>query len=80
MNKYFLCGVVAGFAAGALMAPSTGLKFRKMLADNAKDKIDAANKHVDRVVDAAKRTKKAVQRTADGISDAFLDGKKTLVG
>ena len=73
MNRYFLCGVLAGFAAGALTAPATGLKTRKMLAANAK-------KRVDEVLDAAKRTKEAVEQTAEGIADAFAQGKKKLAG
>ena len=73
MNRYFLCGLLAGIAAGALTAPATGLKTRKMLAANAK-------KRVDEVLDAAKRTKEAVEQTAEGIANAFAQGRKKLAG
>jgi gas vesicle protein len=83
-TRCFLYGLGMGLAAGVLMAPRSGVKTRKQLAETAKDGQDYLMREGaglrDSVVDKLNRTKRAAQATAEGIGVAFEVGKEQLVG
>jgi len=83
-TKCFFYGLGFGVAAAILMAPRSGVKTRRRLAEAVREGQDAiavetaeARKSV---VDALNRTKRAAKTTAEGIGMAFEKGKEQLAG
>ena len=83
-TKCFFYGLGVGLAAGVLMAPRSGVKTRRQLAETARDGqnyvIREGSELRDSVVDKLNRTKRAAQATAEGIGIALEVGKEQLVG
>jgi gas vesicle protein len=83
-TKCFFYGLAAGVAAGVLMAPHSGIKTRKKLADTMREGQDYITRESgelrDSVMDGLNRTKRAARQTAEGIGVAFEVGKEQLVG
>jgi gas vesicle protein len=82
-TKCFFFGVGVGVAAGILMAPRSGIKTRRQLADTAREGQDAILREGaelrDTVVDTLNRTKRAAKTAVDGIGAALEAGKAQLV-
>ena len=80
----FLFGIGVGTAAGLLMAPRSGVKTRRLIADAAKDGQNYVKRGAgdvrNTVRDAVNRTTRAAKVTADGIGAAIELGKGELVG
>jgi gas vesicle protein len=83
-TRCFFYGLGVGVAAGVLMAPRSGVKTRKQLADTVREGQDFIAREGtglrDSVVDKLDRAKRAAQATAEGIGVAFEVGKEQLVG
>jgi gas vesicle protein len=83
-TKCFFYGIGVGLAAGVLMAPRSGVKTRKQLAETAREGQNYVMREGaelrDSVVDKLNRTKRAAQATAEGIGIALEVGKEQLVG
>jgi gas vesicle protein len=83
-TKCFLYGLGMGVAAGVLMAPRSGVKTRRQLAETVREGQDYIAREGaelrESVVDKLNRTKRAAQATAEGIGVAFEVGKEQLVG
>jgi gas vesicle protein len=82
-TKCFLYGVGVGLAAGVLMAPRSGVKTRRQLAETAREGQNYVMREgaelKESVVEKLNRTKRAAQATAEGIGIAFEVGKEQLV-
>jgi gas vesicle protein len=67
-----------------LLAPNSGVKTRKRLAETARESQERIAREGaelrNTVVDTLNRTKRAAKATAEGMGDAFAAGKKQLVG
>jgi gas vesicle protein len=83
-TRCFFFGLGLGVAAGVLMAPRSGVKTRRRLAETAREGQDYITRESmelrNSVVDALDRTKRAAKTTADGIGAALELGKEQLVG
>jgi gas vesicle protein len=83
-TKCFFYGIGVGLAAGVLMAPRSGVKTRRQLAETAREGQNYVMREGaelrDSVVDKLNRTKRAAQATAEGIGVALEVGKEQLVG
>jgi gas vesicle protein len=83
-TRCFFYGLGVGVAAAILMAPNSGVKTRRRLAEKARrgqDYIAREGSELrESVVDTLNRTKRAAKATADGLGDALAAGKKQLVG
>jgi gas vesicle protein len=83
-TRCFFYGLGLGVAAGVLMAPRSGVKTRKMIAETAREGQDYITREGvglrDSVVDQLNRTKRAAKTAAEGIGDALEAGKKQFVG
>ncbi len=83
-TRCFFYGIGVGLAAGVLMAPRSGVKTRRQLAETAREGQDYVMREGaelrDSVVDKLNRTKRAAQATAEGIGVALEVGKEQLVG
>jgi gas vesicle protein len=83
-TRCFFFGLGLGVAAGVLMAPHSGVKTRKRIAESAREGQDYITREGmglrDSVVDKLNRTRRAAQATAEGIGVAFEVGKEELVG
>jgi gas vesicle protein len=83
-SKCFFFGLGVGVAAGVLMAPRSGVKTRRQIANTARESQDYVLRETgevrDSVVDALNRTKKAAKTAASGIGSALEAGKAQLVG
>jgi gas vesicle protein len=83
-TKCFFYGIGVGLAAGVLMAPRSGVKTRRQLAETAREGQNYVMREGaelrDSVVDKLNRTKRAAQATAEGIGIALEVGKEQLVG
>lgn len=81
-TRCFIFGLGVGVAAGVLMAPRSGVKTRKQIAETAREGQDYVLREGaelrDTVVDKLNRTKRAAKTTADGIGAAFEAGKAQL--
>jgi gas vesicle protein len=82
--RCFFYGLGVGVAAGLLMAPRSGVKTRKMIADTAREGQNYLAREGaglrDSVVDQLNRTKRAAKAAVEGIGDALEAGKKQFVG
>jgi gas vesicle protein len=82
--RWLFFGLGLGAAAGLLMAPRSGVKTRKLLAETAREGQDYIAREGaelrDTIVDKVNRTKNAAKVTAEGIGAAFENGKERLVG
>jgi gas vesicle protein len=71
-------------ATALLMAPRSGVKTRRRLAETVRENQDCIVREGmelrDSVVDVLNRTKRAAKTTADGIGIAFEKGKEQLAG
>jgi gas vesicle protein len=83
-TKCFFYGVGVGVAAALLMAPRSGVKTRRRLAETVREGQDSIVREGmelrDSVVDALNRTKRAAKTTAEGIGIALEKGKEQLAG
>jgi gas vesicle protein len=83
-TRCFIFGIGVGVAAGLLMAPRSGVKTRKRIAETAREGQDYVLREGaelrESVVDALNRTKRAAKTAADGIGAAFEAGKVQLMG
>jgi gas vesicle protein len=83
-TKCFFYGIGVGLAAGVLMAPRSGVKTRRQIAETAREGQNYVMREGaelrDSVVDKLNRTKRAAQATAEGIGIALEVGKEQLVG
>jgi gas vesicle protein len=83
-TRCFFYGIGVGLAAGVLMAPRSGVKTRRQLAETAREGQNYVMREGaelrDSVVDKLNRTKRAAQATAEGIGVALEVGKEQLVG
>ena len=83
-TRCFFYGLGLGVAAGVLMAPRSGVKTRKLIAETAREGQDYIAREGaelrDSVVDQINRTKRAAKTAAEGIGDALEAGKKQFVG
>ena len=83
-TKCFFYGIGVGLAAGVLMAPRSGVKTRRQIAETAREGqnyvIREGAELRNSVVDKLNRTKRAAQATAEGIGIALEVGKEQLVG
>ena len=83
-TKCFLYGIGVGLAAGVLMAPRSGVKTRRQIAETAREGQNYVMREGaelrNSVVDKLNRTKRAAQATAEGIGIALEVGKEQLVG
>jgi gas vesicle protein len=82
--RCFLFGIGVGTAAGLLLAPRTGVKMRKAIANSAKDSQkylkNMSDTVRDTVTDTLDRTVNAAKAMSDGIETAFEHAKQELVG
>ena len=82
-TRCFFYGLGIGAAAALLMAPRSGVKTRRRLADSAREGQEAILREGaelrETVVETLDRTKRAAKTTADGIGAAFEAGKAQLV-
>ncbi len=82
--RSFLAGLGLGVAAGVLMAPHSGVKTRRRIAEKAREGQDyIAREGIglrDSVVEKVERAKRAAKATAHGIGVAMEAGKERLVG
>lgn len=78
--RCFLIGIGVGSAAGLLLAPRTGVKMRKAIANSAKDGQKYIKNMRDSVTDTLDRTVNAAKAMSDGIETAFEHAKHELVG
>jgi len=83
-TKCFFYGIGVGLAAGVLMAPRSGVKTRRQIAETAREGQNYVMREGaelrNSVVDKLNRTKRAAQATAEGIGIALEVGKEQLVG
>jgi gas vesicle protein len=83
-TKCFFYGLGVGVAGALLMAPRSGVKTRRRLAETVRESQDSIVREGtelrDSVVDALNRTKRAAKTTADGIGIALEKGKEQLAG
>jgi gas vesicle protein len=83
-TRCFFYGLAVGAAAGLLMAPYSGIKTRRRLAETARESQERIAHETaelrNTVVDTLNRTKRAAKVTAEGMGDALSAGKKQLVG
>jgi gas vesicle protein len=83
-TKCFFYGIGVGLAAGVLMAPRSGVKTRRQLAETAREGQNYVMREGaelrDTVVDKLNRAKRAAQATTEGIGIALEVGKEQLVG
>jgi len=81
-TRCFFFGLGMGVAAGVLMAPRSGVKTRRQLANTVREGQDAVLRQGSElrasVVDSLDRTKRAAKTAADGIGAAFEAGKAQL--
>ena len=82
-TRCFIFGLGVGVAAGVLMAPRSGVKTRKQIAETAREGQDYIRREGaelrDTVAEKINRTKRAAKTTADGIGAAFEAGKTQLM-
>jgi gas vesicle protein len=82
-TRCFFFGLGLGVAAGVLMAPHSGVKTRKRIAETAREGQDYITREGmglrDAVVDKIKRTKRAANATAEGIGVALEVGREEFV-
>jgi gas vesicle protein len=83
-TRCFFFGLGLGVAAGVLMAPRSGVKTRRRLAETAREGQDYITRESmdlrDSVVDTLNRTKRAAKATADSFGAAIDVAKEQLVG
>ena len=83
-TRCFFYGLGVGVAAALLMAPDSGVKTRRRLAETAREGQDRLAREGaelrNTVADTLNRTKRAAQATAEGMGNALAAGKKQLVG
>jgi gas vesicle protein len=83
-TRCFFYGVGVGVAAALLMAPRSGVKTRRRLAETVRESQDSIVREGtelrDSVVDVLNRTKRATKTTAEGIGIALEKGKEPLAG
>jgi gas vesicle protein len=83
-TKCFFYGVGIGVAAALLMAPRSGVKTRRRLAETVRENQDCIVREGtelrDSVVDVLNRTKRAAKTTAEGIGIELENGKEQLAG
>jgi gas vesicle protein len=83
-TKCFFYGLGVGAAAAILMAPRSGVKTRRLLAETAREGQDYIAREGaelrNTVVETLNRTKRAAKATAEGMGDALDAGKKQLMG
>lgn len=82
--RCFLIGIGVGGAAGLLLAPRTGVKTRRMIADSAKESQkylkNVGSTVRDSVTETVDRTVNAAKAMGSGIETAFEQAKQELVG
>ena len=80
--SYFFWGIGMGAAVGLLCAPRSGVRTRVLLLRRAKKTQDLISRQATEVCDeVAKkilRRKQTLQRTAEGVAEAFKAGKQVL--
>ena len=80
----FFCGLAAGVAGGLLLAPKSGARTRKTIADTAKEGQEFLKRRSSDVREQAAETlnqgKKVVSRLADSIEDVLESGRQALRG
>ena len=83
-TRCFFYGLGVGVAAGVLMAPRSGVKTRRRLAETAREGQDYLTREGaelrETVVDTLNRTKRAAKATAAGMEDALEAGREQLMG
>jgi gas vesicle protein len=83
-TRCFFYGLGVGVAAGVLLAPRSGVKTRRHIAQSVREGQDYIAREGSElrstVVDTLERTKRAAQATAEGIGVALEVGKEQLVG
>lgn len=83
-TRCFFYGVGVGVAAALLLAPRSGVKTRRRLAETIRENQDCIVREGtelrDSVVDVLNRTKRAAKTTAEGIGIALEKGKEQLAG
>lgn len=83
-TRCFFYGLGVGVAAALLMAPRSGVKTRRRLAETVRESQDSIVREGtelrDSVVDVLNRTKRAAKTTAEGIGIALDKGKEQLAG
>ncbi len=83
-TRCFIFGIGVGVAAGLLMAPRSGVKTRRRIAETAREGQDYVLREGaelrDTVVDTLNRTKRAAKTAADGIGAALEASKVQLMG
>jgi gas vesicle protein len=83
-TRCFFYGLGVGVAAALLMAPRSGVKTRRRLAETVRESQDSIVREGtelrDSVVDALNRTKRAAKTTAQGVGIALENGKEQLAG
>jgi gas vesicle protein len=83
-TRCFFYGLGVGVAAGVLMAPRSGVKTRRRLAETAREGQDYLTREGaelrDTAVDTLNRTKRAAKATAASMGDALEAGKEQLLG
>lgn len=83
-TRCFFYGLGVGVAAALLMAPRSGVKTRRRLAETVREGQDSIVREGaelrDSVVEALNRTKRAAKTTAEGIGIALDNGKEQLAG
>jgi gas vesicle protein len=83
-TRCFFYGLGVGVAAALLMAPRSGVKTRRRLAETVRESQDSIAREGaelrDTVVDALNRSKRAAKTTAEGIGIALDRGKEQLAG
>jgi len=83
-TRCFFYGVGVGVAAALLMAPRSGVKTRRRLAETVRENQETLVREGmelrDSVVDVLNRTKRAAKTTAEGIGIALDQGKEQLAG
>jgi len=82
--RCFFFGLGVGVAAGVLMAPRSGVKTRRRLAETVREGQDyIAREGVElqeTVLDRLNRTKRAARVAAQGMGATFEASKEQLVG
>lgn len=83
-TRCFFFGLGLGMAAGVLMAPRSGVKTRRRIAETAREGQDYITREGiglrDSVVEKVERAKRAAKATAQGIGVALEVGKEQLAG
>jgi gas vesicle protein len=80
--SYFFWGIGMGAVVGLLCAPRSGVRTRVLLLRRAKRTQDLISRQATELCDEAARKilrrKQTLQRTAEGVAEAFKAGKHVL--